>query len=183
MATSMIGASADTPIDGEVCDESCIFETVWSQAERLDEKKRNRLIPIFLETVALTENSALLETWEARIGGRYEPAEEYEDYALGKVSRFIAAEGWDAFFSHAQTRTYPMNSGRPEMMASAAEHIADDETARKIYDLMESLGNRDLSEAAFERASFGHALVEAAMRRCDLEGFDRVLQMLSLIHI
>ena len=61
------------------------------------------------------------------------------------------------------------------MMAAAAEHLADGERADQIIDLMERLAIADVSEAAFERAAFGHVLAETAMRRCDLAAFDRVL--------
>lgn len=161
----------------ENCDNVCLFETIWSNAERLDPSKRERLASIFLKAVMLTGDGELLSSWESRIGAAYQPDEIYEDYALKKVSRFVVAEGWDAFFSHAQSRAYPFNSGRPEMMAAAAEHIADDDIAERIYRMMERLGSEDRSRAAFERASFGHALAEAAMRRCDVAGFDRALEL------
>jgi len=154
-----------------------VFETIWSKAEQLPPEKRDRLVPVFLNSVALADDDELLASWERRLGWAHQPEAAYTDYALEKVSGFIAREGWDAFFERAKTRAYPFNSGRPEMMAAAAEHLADDQTAVRIYALMELLGEQDQSRAGFERASFGHVLTEAAMRRCDLSQFERVLRM------
>jgi len=151
-------ASAEALDSSKDCDTRCVIEAIWQNSEAIEPSKREHIIPLFLETVAHV-------------------APEYEDYALKKVRKFVSAEGWDAFFARSQSRSFPFNSGRPEMMAAAAEHLADDELADRIYTLMERLGFEDRSEAGFERASFGHVLVEAAMRRCDLQSFDRVLKM------
>ena len=170
-------ARAEEPAAPGPCDLPCVFETLWEEIKKLDEKDRLRLEPIFVQTLAVSGEPALIDTWETRLGVAVEPAEPFENYALTKVSGFIETDGWDAFFWRAQSGEHPFNSGRPEMMASAAQHLADEETAESILDLMEQLAKADTSKAAFERASFGHVLAELAMHRCDLDAFDRALRL------
>lgn len=172
-----LSADGDSVHQADGCDADCLLETIWDHAEQLEPAKRDRLSPMFLELVAGMDDERRLNQWEQRIGSSYEAIDYGEDYALTKVRRFIDEEGWEAFFARAQTRAFPFNSGRPEMMAAAAEHLADEATAQRIYDLMERFGNADRSAVAYERAAFGHALLEASMRRCDLESFDRILPM------
>ena len=152
-----------------------VFETLWGEIETLDEKDQHRLKAQFLQSVAVSGDQALIDTWERQLGETAGPLVPFENYALMKVSDFVEAHGWKAFFTRAELKERPFNSGRPEMMAAAAEHLADTKTAARILKLMERLANADVSEAAFERASFGHVLAEAAMRRCDLYAFDRAL--------
>ena len=159
------------------CGTACLLETIWEQAERLEPQQQEQIKPLLLEVAALSGDDVTLKRWEARTGQGYVAPEPFENYSLEKVRKFVDAEGWDEFFLRAKSRAHPMNSGRPEMMAAAAHHLADDQTAARIYALMEELGRADRSQAAFERASFGHALVEAAMHRCDIELFDRALEM------
>lgn len=158
------------------CGTACILEVIWEKVEHLEPKKRDRIEVIFLETVAAANMPELNAIWERRSGRPVKAAEPYSDYALEKVSKFLDAQGWGAFFRYAETRTRPFNSGRPEMMAAAAEHLADEATAERIYDVMETYASREHGEFAFERNSFGHALAEAAMKRCDIEGFERALR-------
>ncbi len=158
------------------CKLPCILETLWDNIEALEDKDRRRLEPLFLQSIATTGDVELIHDWEDRLGTTAKLPPPYENYALSKVSAFIKAEGWDAFFMRARSKQRPFNTGRPEMMAAAAEFLADEETAKKILSLMERLADADNSQAAFERSSFGHALAEAAMRRCDLDGFDRALK-------
>ena len=175
LAFGLVAPRADAQSFRPDCNIPCVFETLWQEIVLLEDKDRRRLEPHFLQAVAVSRDPALIDTWERKLGETAEIAAPYENYALMKVSRFIEAEGWQAFFSRAELRQRPFNTGRPEMMAAAAEHLADPETAQRIYVLMETYAQADRSEAAFERASFGHVLAEAAMRRCDLVAFDRAL--------
>ena len=172
-----IGAQADVPEERADCDLSCMFEEIWQEMAALSDKDRDRLVPNFLGALSVSEDEDLIERWEKRVDAPAEPLEPYENYALTKVERFISSDGWAAFFSRARLRAHPFNSGRPEMMAAAAEHLADEPTRRKILEQMESFARADLSEAAFERAAFGHVLADAYMRGCNLDGFDRALEL------
>lgn len=177
LAFSLLGTRVDAQPRYADCDLSCVFEAIWWEIEVLQDDDRSRLEPGFLQMVAHSEDDALIEKWEQQLGRAARTAEPYNDYARAKVETFVETYGWKAFFERSELKQRPFNSGRPEMMAAAAEYLADDETAQRIYDLMERLAKADRSEAAFERASFGHVLAEAAMRRCDVSAFERALRL------
>lgn len=174
---AVLGADADEHLHSPNCDLSCVYEEIWLEISVLQQKDQDRLKPNFLGAVAASEDANLIAFWENRLGIPVEPLEPYDNYALSKVERFLNVEGWEAFFERSQRRAHPFNTGRPEMMAAAAQHLADEQTSLKILSHMEDFAQTDVSEAGFERSAFGHVLAEAYMRRCDLTGFDRSLRL------
>jgi len=160
---------------GETAD--AVFEQVWSSASTLKPELRGRLGPQFMETVILSGDDALIQRWQSRTGAEPRPPYEGEDWALSKARALVEAEGWDGFISRARTRQAPMNMGRPEKMAAATLHLADDAMAERLISEMFTMAAADRSEAGFEKASFGHSLAEVAMQRCDIDMFDRALAL------
>ena len=109
----------------------CLFDAIWQAADALPEKKSARLAPLFLETVALSEDEGLLARWQETLNEPAAAPEVYPNYAEEKVAQFIVEQGWDNFLSQARAKEAPFNIGRPEIMAAGAR-LADDDMRAQI---------------------------------------------------
>ena len=107
VALGLFIARADAQPRAHDCDLSCVFEKIWWEIETLDQKDRDRLEPEFLQTVAVTSNKELIDAWEQRLGLPAKPAGPFRNYALEKVTRFVDAHGWEAFFIRAELKQRP----------------------------------------------------------------------------
>ncbi len=162
---------------------SCLFDAIWQAATGLPEKKRARLAPLFLETIALSEDEGLLARWQEALKLRAGGTGNAPNYAREQAARFIAEEGWDQFLSKARAKAAPFNIGRPEIMAAGAR-IADDDMRSQIIAAMFDLAGpaisghkTDMLKADYEQADFGHVLAELSMEACDLSGFERAIAL------
>lgn len=162
-------------------EQSCMVQAIWEAAAGFPADKRERLKPIFLNTVALSGDTALLAEWEGRLGGEAAPQPDYPDYVRERAEAELREADWNRFLQRAQAGLPPFNIGRPELMAAGARLAPDIATRRRVVDAMFSLagpprpGARPLEN--FERGDFGHVLSELAMESCDLAMFDRAVQL------
>ncbi|MEZ5985057.1 MAG: hypothetical protein R3B94_03800 [Hyphomonas sp.] len=173
-----VAAPACAPGDGEA---ECILQAIWEAAGELPADKQARLKPLFLNTVALSGDTALLADWEGRLGGVAAPRAEYPDYVRERAEAVLQEAGWDGFLQRAQAGLPPFNIGRPELMAAGARLAPDPGTRRKVMDAMFALAGPPQPGAQplenFERGNFGHVLSELTMEACDLAAFDRAVQL------
>ena len=167
-----------TPGKGE---KSCMVQAIWEAAAGFPADKRSRLVPIFLNTVALSGDTALLADWEGRLGSEAALPPEYPDYVRERAEAELREADWNRFLQRAQAGLPPFNIGRPELMAAGARLAPDTATRRRVMEAMFALagppqpGARPLEN--FERGDFGHVLSELAMETCDLAAFDRAVQL------
>jgi hypothetical protein len=162
-------------------EKSCMLQAIWEVAAGFPADKRNRLTPIFLNTVALSGDTALLADWEGRLGGEAAPPPEYPDYVRERAEAELREADWNRFLQRAQAGLPPFNIGRPELMAAGARLAPDVPTRQRVVEAMFALagpprpGARPLEN--FERGDFGHVLSELAMENCDLTAFDRAVRL------
>lgn len=158
-----------------------MVQAIWEAAAGFPANKRDRLKPLFLNTVALSGDTALLADWEGRLGSEAAPPPEYPDYVRERAEAELREADWNRFLQRAQAGLPPFNIGRPELMAAGARLAPDAATRQRIVDVMFALagppqpGARPLEN--FERGDFGHVLSELAMESCDLATFDRAVQL------
>ena len=159
----------------------CLLQAIWEVAGHFPADKRERLKPVFLHTVALSGDAALLAEWQDRLGGVAAPQANYPDYTSGQAEAVLREAGWDGFLQRAMSGLPPFNTGRPELMAAGARLAPDAATRRKVVNAMfELAGPARYSGRAledFERGDFGHVLTELAMEDCDLALFDRAVAL------
>ncbi|KCZ90761.1 hypothetical protein [Hyphomonas johnsonii] len=162
-------------------EQACLFETIWTAAGALPATKQQRLAPLFLDTVRLSPDSALVQTWQARLPGVKPAAPRAANYAEDQARAVIAETGWASFTARARAGGAPFNLGRPEIMAAGVRLAPDAATARRLIDAMFDLAVSGAShsrlEGDFETQDFGHALAELSMQRCDLVAFDRAVAL------
>lgn len=162
-------------------EKSCMIQAIWEVAAGFPADKRERLKPIFLNTVALSGDAALLADWEGRLGSEAAPQPEYPDYVGERAEAELREADWNRFLQRAQAGLPPFNIGRPELMAAGARLAPDANTRQRVMDAMFALagppqpGARPLEN--FERGDFGHVLSELAMENCNLAAFDRAVQL------
>lgn len=159
---------------------ACVLQAIWDAAAVLPAEKQERLKPVFLDTVALSGDDALLSEWQHRLGGAPAPPPDYPDYAGEQAKAVLAEAGWDGFLQRARAGAPPFNTGRPEIMAAGARLAPDAATRNRIVSAMFELAGPasgpapgGLLQQDFERGDFGHALAELSMEACDLASFDR----------
>ena len=158
-----------------------MIQAIWEAAAGFPADKRDRLKPIFLNTVALSGDAALLADWEGRLGGEAAPEPEYPDYVRERAEAELREADWNHFLQQAQAGLPPFNIGRPELMAAGARLAPDAATRQRVIEAMFALagppqpGARPLEN--FERGDFGHVLSELAMENCNLAAFDRAVQL------
>lgn len=174
-------AGADDACLAGAEESSCLLQAIWEAAATFPAQKRDRLKPLFLDTVALSGDAALLADWQDRLGGVAAPRETWPDYVGQQAEAVLQEAGWDGFLQRANAGLAPFNTGRPELLAAAARLAPDAVTRRKVTDTMFALAGspqpvRKPMES-FERGDFGHLLAELAMEDCDLAGFDRALAL------
>ncbi len=158
-----------------------MLQAIWEAAAAFPEAKRDRLKPLFLDTVAKAGDDALLAGWQQRLGSVAAPQPVYADYAREQAERALDRSGWEGFLSAARSGSDPFNIGRPEVMAAGARLAPDSATRARVVSAMFEIAG---SQAAggrpgddFERVDFGHALAELSMESCDLAAFDRASAM------
>ncbi|KCZ84288.1 putative lipoprotein [Hyphomonas adhaerens MHS-3] len=162
-------------------EKKCMIQAIWEAAAGFPADKRDRLKPIFLNTVALSGDAALLADWEGRLGGEAAPEPEYPDYVRERAEAELREADWNHFLQQAQAGLPPFNIGRPELMAAGARLAPDVATRQRVIEAMFALagppqpGARPLEN--FERGDFGHVLSELAMENCNLAAFDRAVQL------
>ncbi len=162
-------------------EKSCMMQTIWETAAGFPADKRDRLKTLFLNTLALSGDTALLAEWEGRLDGEAAPQPHYPDYVRERAEAELREADWNRFLQRAQAGLPPFNIGRPELMAAGARLAPDAATRRRVTDAMFALagpaqpGARPLEN--FERGDFGHVLSELAMETCDLAMFDRAVQL------
>ncbi|MCA8902932.1 MAG: hypothetical protein KDA53_16965 [Hyphomonas sp.] len=158
-----------------------MFQAIWEAAAVFPESKRDRLKPVFLDTVALSGDKALLSDWQHRLGRMAAPQPDYPNYARTQAEGVIAEAGWDGFVARARAGQAPFNIGRPEVMAAGARLAPDAATRRRVVETMFDLAGQPRADvrfgANFERGDFGHVLAELSMETCDLAAFDRAAQL------
>ncbi|MEZ5997628.1 MAG: hypothetical protein R3B98_02920 [Hyphomonas sp.] len=168
-------ALAETPCN-RAGEPACMLQAIWEAAAAFPEPRRDRLKPIFLDTVALSGDEALLSDWQQRLGGVAAPRAVYPDYAEARAQEALAAGGWDSFLARARAGEAPFNIGRPEIMAAGARLAPDGATRNRVVGAMFDLAaqtNAGKQDVDFERGDFGHVLAELSMESCDLAAFDR----------
>ena len=169
------------PDCGTADEAACMLDAIWSAAEHLSADKQNRLKAPFLETVAKSGDTQLLQRWQARLGADARRPSGGESYARKKARSALSQGDWTAFLRDAQAGAQPFNIGRPEIMAEGARLAPDTQTRRRVVDAMFGLAGRPIVgkglDRSFEQADFGHALAELAMEACDLSDFDRAVAL------
>ena len=158
-----------------------MLQAIWEAVDSFPADKRERLKPLFIETVALSGDTALLADWNARIGGEAAPYPHYPDYAREQAEAVLQETGWTGLLQRAQAGLPPFNTGRPERMAAAARLAPDAATRARVVTAMFDLAGPPQHDTGppenFERGDFGHVLAELAMEDCDLATFDRALDL------
>ena len=158
-----------------------MIQAIWEAAAGFPADKRDRLKPIFLNTVALSGDAALLADWEGRLGGEAAPEPEYPDYVRERAEAELREADWNHFLQQAQAGLPPFNIGRPELMAAGARLAPDVATRQRVIEAMFALAGPPQPGAKplenFERGDFGHVLSELAMENCNLAAFDRAVQL------
>jgi len=181
LASPVTAAAADEACPAGRGERDCMLEAIWETASALPAEKQQRLKPVFLDTVALSGDTALLAAWQDRLGGVAAPRVPYPDYTSGQAEAVLRKAGWDGFLQQAQAGLPPFNIGRPELMAAGARLAPDAATRRRVTEAMFSLAGPPAASGHplenFERGDFGHLLAELAMEDCDLAGFDRALPL------
>lgn len=174
-------AGADTECRPGESEAGCVLRAIHDAMSALPADKQERLKPVFMDTVALSGDAALLAEWQERLGGVAAPRPDYPDYARGQAEAVLQEAGWDGFLQRARAGLPPFNIGRPELMAAAARLAPDPATRDKVVAVMFDLaGPPDRSARPmenFERGDFGHLLTELAMEDCSLSAFDRALPL------
>ena len=162
-------------------EKSCMMQAIWEGAAGFPAEKRNRLKNLFLNTLALSGDTALLAEWEGRPDGEAASQPEYPDYVRERAEAVLREADWNHFLQRAQAGLPPFNIGRPEVMAAGARLAPDAAMRQRVMEAMFVLagppqpGARPLED--FERGDFGHVLSELAMETCDLATFDRAVQL------
>lgn len=156
---------------------ACIFEAAWGAALLLPEDKQERLIPVFLETVALTEDANLLSKWQSRhrVAKYSPPAESYPDYGWQIAEPIVAEYGIAGLIDRSEKRAPPLHFGRSDALHSAGLHYLlsrPDSAARLNTALIELIA--DASD--FEKPSLASAAAHLAVRRCDRTTFETAIQ-------
>jgi len=174
-------AAAGTVCGPGAAETPCLMQTIWEAAAHFPAEKRARLTPLFLNTLALSGDTALLAEWEGRLGGVAAPRPEAPDYARERAEAVLQEAGFTGFVQQAQAGLPPFNIGRPELMAAGARLAPDVATRRRIVDAMFALAGPPQPDALplanFERGDFGHVISELAMETCDLATFDRAVRL------
>ncbi|MCA8890500.1 MAG: hypothetical protein KDA56_01430 [Hyphomonas sp.] len=162
-------------------EKSCMMQAIWESAAGFPADKRDRLKTLFLNTLALSGDTALLAEWEGRLDGEAAPQPHYPDYLRERAEAELREADWNRFLQQAQAGLPPFNIGRPELMAAGARLAPDAATRRRVTDAMFALAGPPQPDARplenFERGDFGHVLSELAMETCDLAMFDRAVQL------
>jgi hypothetical protein len=162
-------------------EKSCMMQAIWETAAGYPADKRERLQILFLNTLALSGDTALLAEWEGRLGGEAAPQPDYPDYVSERAEAVLREADWNHFLQQAQAGLPPCNIGRPELMAAGVRLAPDAATRKRVMDAMFSLAGPPHPAAQpledFERGDFGHVLSELAMENCDLAAFDRAVQL------
>lgn len=151
-----------------------VLEEIWQAAFLLPEDKRARLTRPMLETVAASGDAALLDYWEVRLDARAAagPDTYYQSMAQPGFD-VLQAKGEATFLRRVRNGAPPFNIGRPQILSAMAIETPDAGLARRIMTEMNALVRGSASQGSFERDMLAHGLTEAAMRRCDLDRFDR----------
>ena len=174
-------AGTETACGSGKAETECLLQAMWEAAAGFPAVKRDRLKPVFLDTVALSGDAALLATWQDRLGGVAASRPQYPDYVREQAEAVLQEAGWNGFLQRAQAGLPPFNTGRPELMAAGARLAPDVATRRKVVEAMFGLAGPPQKDRVplenFERGDFGHVLAELAMEDCDLAGLDRALQL------
>jgi hypothetical protein len=174
-------AVADTACPPGEGEKNCMVQAIWEAAAGFPADKRERLRPIFLNTLALSGDTALLAEWEGRLGGVAAPQPEYPDYIRERAEAELREADWNRFLQRAQAGLPPFNIGRPELMAAGVRLAPDTATRRRVVEAMFALAGPPQPDARplenLERGDFGHVLSELAMENCDLAAFDRAVQL------
>lgn len=174
-------AGADTGCRSAEAETGCLLQAIGDAMSAFPADKQERLKPVFLDTVALSGDAALLAEWQERLGGVAAPRQDYPDYARGQAEAVLQEAGWDGFLQQARAGLPPFNIGRPELMAAAARLSPDPATRERVTAAMFDLaGPPDRSAGPmenFERGDFGHLLAELAMEDCNLAAFDQALPL------
>lgn len=151
-----------------------VLEEIWQASFLLPEDKRARLTRPMLETVTASGDAALLKDWETRLGARAPagPDTYYQSMAQPGFD-LLEAEGESRFVRRVRSGAPPFNIGRPQILSAMAIETQDAALADRIMTEMNALVHGSAGDGSFERDMLAHGLTEAAMRRCDLERFDR----------
>ena len=159
---------------------ACLMETIWEASAALPDKKRDRLAPLFRDTVAGLADPALRKTWARRLGPGAGRA-DMPSFGKERAEAVLRETDWNGFRERARRAAPPFNLGRPEIMAAGVHLAPDQATARAIindmFDLARPKTTRGGMGDTFEMGDFGHALAELSMQRCDLASFDRALSL------
>ena len=94
------------PACGTADEAACMLDAIWSAAEHLPAEKQNRLKAPFLETVAKSGDTLLLQHWQARLGADLRREKAVEPYARKKAKAALSRGNWTAFCAmHGQGRS------------------------------------------------------------------------------
>lgn len=179
---------APDALAGAVCpagpdEKACLLQAMGEVVQTFPAEKRARLDPLYLNTVALSGDTALLAAWKDRMRGEAAPPPDYPDYASRQAEALLQETGWTGFLQQAQAGLPPFNTGRPELMAAGARLAPDAATRKRVVDAMFALAGppgqaraRNLPDS-FEQGDFGHLLSELAMETCDPGTFDRAVAL------
>ena len=105
-------------------EKGCMMQTIWEATAGFPADKRDRLKTLFLNTLALSGDKALLAEWEGRLGGEAAPQPHYPDYVRERAEAELQEADWNRFLQRAQAGLPPFNIGRPELMAAGARLAA-----------------------------------------------------------
>lgn len=146
---------------------SCVLEAAWSAALFLNDEKRGRLAPAFLELTLLADDAKLVSEWETRFGKAATPAPDYGDYGWDKAAPLLQAGGVDSLIRAARAKEAPLHFGRADALLSAGKRLlADDPNGAER--LNQELLDLARGASAFEQPGLAHAAAELAMVRCDV---------------
>jgi len=162
---------------------ACLLDAAWTSALLLPPEKLERVKPLFAPLALQLKDKAARASWDRRLGDVPVDMAE-EDYVRRTAETAVREYGWEGFLQRAREGAAPLQMGRPEIMAAAAEFAPDSKQRARLIELMFALaGTPDgrqvsgISLDAFERADFGHVLAERMMRDCKLAGFDRAVAL------
>jgi hypothetical protein len=176
--SGLLLSAAHAVADPLECDQSetaCVLDAAWSAALILDEDKRLRLAPAFLEIAALSDEADVIEKWESRFDRHVGEVQTYPEYGWQVAEPILKAEGVDALLSLAKRRADPLNFGRADVLLSAGTHYQTTapKTARQINQAMLEMM---VTASSFEKPNLAHAAAELAMVRCDAELLENALR-------
>ncbi|MFN3213443.1 MAG: hypothetical protein ACE37M_10080 [Henriciella sp.] len=160
--------AAAEPPECAQSETACVLDAAWSAALILDEDKRLRLAPAFLEIAALSGEAEVIEKWESRFERQISDAPTYPDYGWQVAEPILEAKGVDALLSLAKRRADPLNFGRADVLLSAGTHYQSTKpkTALQINQAMLEMM---ATASSFEKPNLAHAAAELAMVRCDAD--------------